>query len=96
MLKKLPGFVKNFYFLTGFFFLVWMLFIDSNNLIEQFSHRNKISELENQREFYLDQIKIVEKDRKELLTNNKMLEKFAREKYFMKKPSEDLYIIVPQ
>ena len=96
MLKKMPGFVKNFYFLTGFLFLVWMLFIDSNNLIMQFTHRRKISELENQKEFYMKQIKIVEKDRKELLTNDKMLEKFAREKYFMKKPSEDLYIIVPQ
>lgn len=96
MLKKLPGFVKNFYFLTGFFFLVWMLFIDSNNLITQFTHRSKIAELETQKEFYLKQIKIVEKDRKELLTNDKLLEKFAREKYFMKKPSEDLYIIVPQ
>ena len=96
MLKKLLVFAKNFYFLTGLLFLVWMLFIDSNNFIEQFSNRRKIAELENQKEFYLIQIKIVEKDRKELLTNNKMLEKFAREKYFMKKPSEDLYIIVPQ
>ena len=96
MLKKLPGFVKNFYFLTGFLFLVWMLFIDSNNLITQFTHRSKITELENQKEFYLKQIKIVQKDRKELLTNDKLLEKFAREKYFMKKPSEDLYIVVPK
>ena len=96
MLKKLPGFVKNFYFLTGFLFLVWMLFIDSNNLITQLSHRRKIAELKNQKEFYLKQINIVEKDRKELLTNDKMLEKFAREKYFMKKPSEDLYIVVPE
>jgi cell division protein DivIC len=96
MLKKLPGFVRNFYFLTSFFFLVWMLFIDSNNLISQISHRRKTAELENQQKFYVEQIKIVEKDRRELLTNDKMLEKFAREKYFMKKPSEDLYIVVPQ
>jgi len=71
-----------------------MLFIDSNNLITQFSNRHKVADLENQMDFYTQQIKVVEKDRKELLTNDKMLEKFAREKYFMKKPSEDLYILV--
>ncbi len=96
MLKKLPGGFKNFYFLTSLFFLVWMLFIDSNNFISQYSHRRKIEDLENQQNYYNEQIKIVEKDRKELLTNDKMLEKFAREKYFMKKPSEDLYILVPE
>jgi cell division protein FtsB len=40
-------------------------------------------------------IKEVEKDREELLSNNELLEKFAREKYLMKKESEDLYILVP-
>jgi len=39
-------------------------------------------------------IKDVEKDREELLSNDKLLEKFAREKYLMKKPTEDLYVIV--
>lgn len=96
MVKRLPQFLKNFYFLTGLFFLIWMLFIDSNNFITQFRHSRKITDLENQQKFYQEQIKVVEKERKELLTNDKLLEKFAREKYFMKKPSEDLYIIVPE
>ncbi len=93
MVMKLLRQFRNFYFLTGLFFIIWMLFIDSNNIISQFRQRRKISELTKQEKFYRDQIVIVEEDRRELLTNDKLLEKFAREKYFMKKNTEDLYIL---
>lgn len=87
---------RNFYFLSGSLFVIWMLFIDSNNIIAQLSQRKKISELLAQEKFYKNQIISVEKDRQELLTNDELLEKFAREKYFMKKNSEDLYILVEE
>ena len=96
MIRKLLRQFRNFYFLTGLFFIVWMLFIDSNNIFSQFSQRKKISELNKQEKFYHEQILNVEEDRRELLTNEKLLEKFAREKYFMKKNSEDLYILVEE
>jgi cell division protein FtsB len=71
-----------------------MLFIDSNDLYSQFKKRGKLRELEQQKAYYIQMIKEVEKDREELLSNNELLEKFAREKYLMKKESEDLYILV--
>ena len=46
-----------------------------------------------QRDFYREKTGIVEQERKELLEDNALLEKFAREKYWMKKESEDVYII---
>lgn len=54
---------------------------------------NKIRSLENEKEFYQEKIAEVEKDRKELMTNKELLEKFAREKYLMKKETEDIFII---
>ncbi|HBH22376.1 MAG TPA: septum formation initiator [Cytophagales bacterium] len=93
MLKKLPPFARNFYFITGCSFLVWMLFLDSNNLIAQFKLRNKLSDLNEEKEFYQQKIEEVKEDREQLLTDEEMLEKFAREKYLMKKKSEDLYVI---
>ncbi|CAN5610046.1 septum formation initiator family protein [soil metagenome] len=96
MLNKLPRYAKNFYFLFGAFFLVWMIFIDSNDFYTQFKLRKKLSDLDNEKEYYLEKIKEVEKDREELLSNQQLLEKFAREKYLMKKDSEDLYIIVEE
>lgn len=49
--------------------------------------------LQNEKEYYQEKITEVEKDRKELMTNKELLEKFAREKYLMKKESEDVFII---
>jgi cell division protein DivIC len=62
-------------------------------LISRFKMTAKVNSLENEREFYIEKISEVEKDRKELLTNKELLEKFAREKYLMKKESEDIFII---
>jgi cell division protein FtsB len=94
MFRKLPPIFKNFYFIVGVIFIIWMLFIDSNDLYSQFKKRGKLRELEQQKAYYIQMIKEVEKDREELLSNNELLEKFAREKYLMKKESEDLYILV--
>lgn len=91
---KLPSYIKNFYFLVGIFFAVWMLFIDSNDVFSQWHLRSKLSSLESEKQYYLEKIEEVKKDREELLSNRELLEKFAREKYLMKKKSEDLYIIV--
>ncbi len=76
--------------------MVWMLFIDTNDLYTQYKLSKKVAALENDREFYLQKIAEVKKDREELLSNPELLEKFAREKYLMKKPSEDLFIVVEE
>lgn len=93
MLKRLPPAFRNFYFLTSISFLAWMMFLDSNDLISRFKISSKLKSLEAEKEFYVEKISEVEKDRKELMTNKELLEKFAREKYLMKKESEDLFII---
>ena len=91
---KLPKFLKNYYFVFGLFFLVWMLFIDSNDFMTQINLTRKLNNLKGQKEFYIDKKVEVIKNREELTTNSELLEKFARENYLMKKPSEDLYVVV--
>jgi cell division protein DivIC len=93
MLKKLPPAFRNFYVVTGLLFFIWLLLLDSNDLISRFKMTAKVNSLENEKEFYLEKISEVEKDRKELLTNKELLEKFAREKYLMKKEKEDIFIV---
>lgn len=96
MWNRLPSFTKNFYFLFGLFFIFWMSFIDSNDFYTQYKLREKLMDLESEKQYYVERIREVEKDREELLSNQELLEKFAREKYLMKKDSEDLYIIVEE
>lgn len=96
MLRRLPKIFRNFYFLTGVSFLVWITFLDSNNLISRFSLSSKLNNLEHEKEFYERKIKEVEKDRQELFGTDETLEKFAREKYLMKKETEDVFIVVEE
>jgi hypothetical protein len=90
---KLPKFTKNFYFIAGMLFLFWMLFLDSNDLYTQFKLNNQLRTLDREKEFYLQKIEEVQNEREQLLTDIDALEKFAREKYLMKKESEDLFVI---
>ncbi len=93
MIKQLPPIFRNFYFITGMTFLVWMTFLDSNDLINRFRLSAKLRALENEKEYYHEKIEAVEKDRQELMGTTQLLEKFAREKYLMKKQTEDIFII---
>ncbi|MEK6783535.1 MAG: septum formation initiator family protein [Bacteroidota bacterium] len=93
MFKRLPLLFRNFYIVTSLCFMVWLTFLDSNDLISRFRLGAKIRSLQNEKEYYQEKISEVEKDRKELMTNKELLEKFAREKYLMKKETEDVFII---
>jgi len=93
-MKKLLKYSSNFYVLVSLFFLFWMLFIDSNNLVNHFKLSQKLNQLEDQKEFYLEKKEKINAEREELMSNPELLEKFARERYLMKKPTEDLYVIV--
>ena len=96
MLKKLPKALRNFYIVTGLIFLVWMLFLDSNDFLSRYKLTSKLRSLEGEKEYYLEKIKEVEKDREELMGTKELLEKFAREKYLMKKETEDIFIVVEE
>ncbi|MCX2745011.1 septum formation initiator family protein [Mangrovivirga sp. M17] len=93
-LSRIKSKMSNIFVLSLVVFLVWMLFFDNTNFITTFKLNSKLNNLEKEKEYYEENIQQVEKDRKELLSNTELLEKFARERYFMKKESEDLYIIV--
>lgn len=93
MFKKIPHQFRNFYVITTALFVLWMLFLDSNNLIARYQLTSKLNSLENEKEYYEEKILEVEKDRQELFGDAELVEKYAREKYLMKKPQEDIFII---
>jgi cell division protein FtsB len=70
-----------------------MLFLDANSIPTQFSITQKLNRLEAEKEYYQERIVEVKQDREELMSNPELLEKFAREKYLMRKPTEDVYVI---
>ena len=93
-MKRLLNLIKNKYFLASIAFIVWMLFFDRNDLASQYNYRTQVNKLEEEKEFYIQQITQVEKDLKELDSDQDKLEKFARERYFMKRDNEDVFVII--
>lgn len=84
--------IKNKYKTTLVVFLVWMTFFDENNFISQVQDQIKLSELEADKEHYVSEIESSAEDL-ELLQNDKaLLEKFARERYLMKKENEEIFV----
>lgn len=88
--------MRNKYFIAALSFLIWMFFFDRNNIISQAHLRMKLSDYRQKKSYYTLQIAGVKKEKQELMTNKNSLEKFARERYMMKKDDEDLFVIVPK
>ena len=95
-MKRLIDLFKNKYFLISLAFLVWMIFFDKNDLFSQYQYRQQVNKLKQEREFYQKETDKVKKDLDELTSDPKKLEKFAREKYLMKKNNEDVFVIVKE
>ena len=91
---RLFNLFRNKYFLVALAFVVFMIFFDKNDLFSQYQYYQQVSKLKQERDFYQKETAKVYRDLNELDSNPNELEKFAREKYLMKKDNEDVYVIV--
>lgn len=85
-------FLSNKYIWSLLFFATWMIFLDNYSYFDHRLLDNQIEELEDNKTYYQEEIL---KDQAQIkqLKNPHQVEKYAREKYYMKKDSEDIYII---
>ena len=81
------------YLITILVFLLVVVFLDENSLMKRAQYRQEISTLKSEIQKYRTQYNEDTQKLKELMENPVALEKIAREKYFMKKPNEDIFII---
>lgn len=93
VVQHIPSFMKNKFLLTGMAFLVWMVFFDRNDVRLQWKRVTELSRLQQSEKAMEKQISHTKAELELLKTNPFTLEKYAREKYMMKKDNEDLYII---
>lgn len=90
---SIPAVLRNKYVVSGAAFFIWLMFLDRNNIFIQYQLYSEVREQEAQKAFYKKEIERTRQDQHELLSSPEKLEKFAREKYRMKKDDEDLFII---
>jgi cell division protein FtsB len=93
MLRIIFKILKNKYFIAIVAFAVWMIFFDTNSLKRQKILNARIDEINSMRTFYKTEIGKNNKEIYELETNPETIEKYAREKYLMKRDSEDVFVI---
>ena len=92
-LERVPRWLRNKYLITALGFIAWMLFIDRNDLPTQWKRVKELRTLQQSEKTMDKQITNTKQELELLKTNPSTLEKYAREKYMMKRDNEDLYIV---
>jgi cell division protein FtsB len=93
MMQKITKILTSKYAIAGAFFLVWMLFIDQRDFFQQQERKAELEKLEMKKRYYQTEIDKARKTLTDLQTNPAALEKFARERYLMKKDGEEIFTI---
>jgi len=96
MINKIPSYLKNKYTITIVTFVIWLSFFDQNNMMIQVQNKMELWELEEDKKYYLLEIEKTKNDLEELTTDMKSLERFAREKYLMKRDNEEVFVFVTE
>jgi cell division protein DivIC len=93
-LQKIPSWLKNKYLLTASGFLVWMFCFDERDFITtHFRQPRELKKLQQSEKYYQDEITATKNELERLKSNPSTIEKYAREKYLMKRDNEDLFLI---
>lgn len=93
LLKHLPAWIKSKYFIAFASFVIIMLFLDKNDVFTQYDRYRELNELKQSREYYTNQITTERIELEQLKRDPATLEKYAREKYLMKKEGEELFLV---
>lgn len=94
--RSAPGWIKNKYAITLAAFFIWLVFFDQNDLWNQYKLKRELRNLEQDKAYYQEQIELTRNDLENLLNDNEKLERYAREKYLMKKNNEEIFVIVKE
>jgi cell division protein DivIC len=95
LLSSTLSFLRNKFLLATAAFVVWMVFFDRNDMFTQMQRRSELNELKQSKAYFEKQIAENKKFSNDLQFNAQAIEKYAREKYLMKRDNEDLFIIQP-
>ena len=93
ILQKVKLRLKNKYIIILVAFGIYFCFFDTFSLSSRIANSRKINTLNKEIAYYENETKQTQAQIDELCSNNQNLVKFAREKYLMKKPNEDIFIV---
>jgi cell division protein DivIC len=94
--RALTKTITNKYLFAFLVFSVWMIFLDDHNILFLRQNLNKLKKYRVEKEYYKEKLSVDSQKLKELQTDAKNLEKFAREQFLMKKKDEDIFLIIEE
>lgn len=92
-IKRTKSLLLNKYLIVFLSFTIFVTFFDEHSLVHRWQSYRKISLMEEELNYYREEIKVTKQKKNELKSSNENLEKFAREQYNMKNANEDIFII---
>ncbi|MEO8067137.1 MAG: septum formation initiator family protein [Flavobacteriales bacterium] len=94
--RFVPRWLRNRYGASAFVLLLWVAFFDKSDALTTYKNRRALHHLENEKEHYVAEIALTQQRIQELKGDPTLMEKFAREKYYMKRKNEDVFVLVPK
>lgn len=85
--------VLNKYIISIIVFLVWIFFFDRNDLFTQHERKQELKKLQTSALFYEKEIAQTRKNLTELNNDPAVLEKMARENFYLKRNGEEIFIV---
>lgn len=85
--------ITNRYLLSLAGFSVWILFFDKNDFFTQRQRAAELEELNTKISYYKEQIEATRQELNALQNDPFTLEKYAREKYYMKRANEEVFVV---
>ena len=95
LMHAIPGWLRNRYGAVALGLLVWVALFDRNDLWTTWKNHRELGRMEDQQEWYAAEIERTKEQLHELSSDTTLLEKFARERYLMKRDNEDIFVLVP-
>lgn len=96
ILDRIPARLRNRYGAAALGLLCWITFFDRNDAWTTFKNRRELARMKEQKAFYTSEIIRTKEKLHELSSDKELLEKFAREEYYMKRDNEDIFVLVPE
>ncbi len=95
-MKRVLNIITNKYFLVLGLAALWIVFFDNYNILAQMRVKSQIEQLAADKVHYQEKIEALDFEREKLFSNSEEMERYAREKYFMRKAGEDIFVVVEE
>ena len=92
LVKKIIPIITNRYFVVSLAFVIWMLFFDQRDFFLQRERKAALEKLEAAKKYYQDEIADTKKQLENIQSNPAAVEKYARERYLLRREGEEVYL----